>query len=148
VDAVTKLRRLDRRIALLALLTLEGTKPVSRVEGFEGPDEAVAGLLRELGLEVRVSKSGCKTDIIFGRSLKEFSEAEKLKGEDRIKEFGRLFGYPRCCSEFFAGLMSGRSEGKPVKEKPLEHFACPGCKASGELMKKYREAEKRLDELP
>ena len=147
MEAIERLKRLDARIALLALLTRRGTKPVSRVEGFEGPDEAVVKLLKELGLEVEVEKSGCKTDILFGRSLKEFREADKLKGKEKIVALGKVFGYPECCADFFAKLMMGEVEGKPGKKPPLEHFVCPGCKASGELMKKYKEAEKELDKL-
>jgi hypothetical protein len=143
VKPIGKLKRLDKRIALLAVLTVQGIKPVSKIDGFEGPDEAVAGLLREMGLEVEVEKSGCKTDILFGKkkAMGKYHKAESLKGKEKICEVGKVFGYPDCCSRFFAEFMMGEADGKPGKKQPLEHFICPGCKESPRLLKKYKKVE-------
>lgn len=146
MEAIGKLARLDRRLALLGLLTARGIKPVSKLEGFEGPDDAVAKLLKELGLEVEVSKSGCKTDILFGKkgAMTRYREAEKLRGKEKLRALGLVFGYPECCARFFSKFMTGETEGKPGKTPPLEHFICPGCKKSPALLKEYREVEKEL----
>ncbi len=149
VEAIRKLGRLDRRVALLAFLTVQGIKPVSKLDGFEGPDEVVVELLKELGLEVEVTREGCKTDILFGsrEALNRYHASEKLKGGEKIKALGKLFGYPECCSRFFAGLMEGKAKGKPGKRPPLEHFICPGCKESPQLLEKYLKARRTLKEL-
>jgi hypothetical protein len=143
VEAVEKLKKLDPRLALLVRLAVEGIKPVSKIDGFEGPEEAVSALIRETGLEIEVKKAGCRSDILFGtkKGLEEYRRANQIEGDKRIEKIGEVFGYPDCCSKYFAKFMSGELKEKPEKKPPLEHFICPGCKKSDGLRKKYKDSE-------
>lgn len=146
MGGLEKLGRLEPRIAMLAVLALEGVKPASKVDGFEGPDEVVAEILRGEGLEVELRKSGCRTDILFGTpgGLEAYGKAAGKKGEEKIVEKGLAFGYPECCARHFARFMAGEEVGKPRKEPPLEHFVCPDCTQSGQLKEKYEKALKKV----
>jgi hypothetical protein len=139
VEAIEKLKKLDPRLALLVKLAAKGIKPVSKIDGFEGPEEAVSALIREAGLDVELKKAGCRSDILFGtkKGMEDYRRANLIEGDKRIEEVGKAFGYPDCCSSHFAKFMSGESKAKPGKNPPLEHFICPDCGKSGELKKKY-----------
>ncbi|MBR9680775.1 MAG: hypothetical protein GOU98_03035 [Candidatus Altiarchaeota archaeon] len=137
-----KLAKLDIKMAVLALLTAEGVKPMSRVDSFEGPEKVVSKIIEKLGLTVEIKTEGCKSEILFGsgRGLAKYKDALKLKGGEKVYEMGLAFGYPKCCSKYFSEFLTGLKNEKPDKLKPLEHFSCPNCRLSPSLQKKYQEA--------
>ncbi len=143
VESVLKLKKLDERLALLVTLALKKIKQVSKIDGFEGPDEVVKKILEKLGLEVKIKKTGCRSDILFGTSegMTKYKMANSLKGKERIYQLGLAFGYPNCCSKYFSEFIMGEKKEKPKKLLPLEHFICPGCKKSNELLKKYKKED-------
>ena len=144
MELIPKLRKLDERLALLVNLATEGIKQVSKIDGFEGPDEAVKKILEKHGLQVEIKKTGCRSDLLFGTSegIKKYKEANLLKGKERIYKLGLAFGYPACCSKYFSEFIMDEKLEKPRKKPPLEHFVCPECKKSEELIKKYKEMGK------
>jgi hypothetical protein len=147
VEAIERLARLDPKIALLALLAVRGVKPVSKVDSFEGPDEALAKLLRELGLETDVKQSGCQADVVFGtpKGMAGYRRAGELRGKEKVYRLGLAFGYPECCARYFSRFMAGEADEKPGREPPLEHFVCPGCTESPGLKDKYERALKEIN---
>jgi len=147
VGDLEKLAKLDRKMAVLAVLTAEGIKPVSRIDSFEGPEKVVEELLEKMGLKVEIKTEGCKSEILFGKSkgLKNYHEAMKLKGSERVYKTGLAFGYPNCCSKYFSKFLAGIRQEKPPKLKPLEHFSCPDCRFSHSLQKKYQETYDLFD---
>ena len=141
-----KLKRANERVAFLALLAVKGIKPASRIDGYEGPEKPTEKLMNELGLETEFSNAGCRTDIVFGthEGMKKLKEIKDLRGWEKFYQRGLAFGYPDCCARFYADMIEGKAEGEPDKMPPLEHFACPGCKASPELLKKYKDIKNEL----
>ena len=139
MDTFKKLNHFDSRLAMLVKLCLDGKKPVSRIDGFEGPEEVVAKLLREMGLSVETKKSGCRGDLVFGtkEGIIRYKNARVLKGKERIVEQGLVFGYPKCCATYFSEFVSGEKTEKAKRMKPLEHFVCPNCEKSEKLKKEY-----------
>ena len=141
-----RLKAANGRLALLALLAVKGIKPVSRIDGYEGPEKTTGRLLKELGLEAEFKHAGCRADVVFGtpEGMNKYRAAAGLTGREKIRRLGLAFGYPDCCANFFADLVSGKTDGEPERKPPLEHFLCPGCKVSPGLLKKYSEMERRL----
>ncbi|MBR9689524.1 MAG: hypothetical protein GOV01_01330 [Candidatus Altiarchaeota archaeon] len=136
-----KLAKFDKKLAMLALVTAEGIKPVSKIDSFDGPEEIVQHLLEDMGLCVEIKKQGCRSDILFGKasSIRKYHEANELRGKERVYALGIAFGYPDCCSKYFSEFLLGEKDEKPEKLSPLEHFSCPNCKVSPSLRKKYQE---------
>lgn len=153
---VLNLKPLGFDLAYLAMLTMEGLKPLSRWE--PGLTTEQIRCLSENGLRVRKIRR-------IAKSKKEIYEHVFSLSDDCINEYlnlfdnqplsisrsqicaeGRLFGYPECC--IFSFIERGYRENGFNKQDQniLFHWACKNCSATKLLLPEYRRVyEKCLD---
>ncbi len=146
--------RLELEKNYLVQLTVEGIKPLSRIE-WGLTNEQTRSLTNDSGLVFgRVSRQPVEghektrvTHDVFSRCLEVvrqysrcFNGRTLLYTPDMIREEGDFFGYPECCVESFI-----KTEGQPIpnglpKEDQaiLFHWACPDCKETPKLVPEYR----------
>jgi hypothetical protein len=138
----------DHELLYLALLAVDGVKPLSR---YERPIAlAQAEALRELGLLV----AEVQRSTAWGRSVRhtafsrEFARLGAYLGEFdhaplRFDAQGALdeglhLGYPACCVEHFARYGYQPNGLDAADQALLFHWACPQCAATAELLPRYR----------
>jgi hypothetical protein len=145
---VRALKSVDFEIAYLALLTLQGLKPLSRWE--KALDGHGVELLHEVGLLTeqvrRTVKTGATvTETIFGISpgyiqlyKDRFADGPVDKSADAVRFEGFLFGFPPCCVDQFVRHPYVKNGLDPKVQKILFHWACPRCKITPSLLPAYR----------
>jgi len=150
------LKRLGFDIAYLAVLTRERVKPLSRWEGRFSRRQVRA--LRHLGLrtdtvERPLLNGGTTNELIFSSSSRyldlyrrKYHRRPIAKDRQTVTTEGFLFGYPACCVHNFAENGYARNEFQGRGQEILFHWACPGCRATPELLPHYRDVHRRCRE--
>jgi hypothetical protein len=142
------LRKLGFDISYLALLTKKNVKPLSRWESKFSRGQVKA--LHHLGLKTETVErpllNGHSThELIFSTSRRyldlysrKFRHTPLRKDRQSVITEGFLFGYPGCCVRNFAqnGYTKNELEGRG--QEILFHWACPGCRATLELLPYYQ----------
>jgi hypothetical protein len=141
------LRGLDFELAYLALLTVEGLKPLSRWE--RRFDAATEECLRDLGLktcmvERFVQIGGPVYELLLSNShqllqayTKRFAGSPISHDAETVRFEGRLFGYPACCVESYATHGYARNSLRRRDQRVLFHWACSGCAITPLLLPDY-----------
>jgi hypothetical protein len=141
------MRKLGFDIAYLALLTKEQVKPLSRWECKFSRQQIKA--LQHLGLKTdtidrNLLNGHTTTELIFSASSRyldlyrrKYHRTPITKDQQTVKTEGFLFGYPGCCVHNFAehGYTDNQFIGRG--QEILFHWACPGCRATPELLPYY-----------
>ena len=132
----------------LAELTRQHVKPLSR---WEKPLPAkYRQWLKKRGLQTdfirrRTESGDTLVETVFSQSTRfldyyrkqfEGSNLNKLP-ETQIKE-GFLFGYPACCVKQFVRYPYVENNLPRENQQKLFHWACPGCRATPELLPYYQ----------
>lgn len=150
-------RKLGFDISYLALLTRDQVKPLSRWEGRFSRRQVKA--LRKLGLktetvERKLRNGRTKPELIFSTSSrcldiyrKKYHHRPITKDRQTVTTEGFLFGYPGCCVDNFAENGYTDNEFAGRGQEILFHWACPGCRATPELLPHYRRVHDRCREL-
>jgi hypothetical protein len=150
-------RKLGFDIAYLALLTKDHIKPLSRWEGKFSRRQIKA--LRHLGLKTdtvdrKLINGGAISELIFSTSwhyldvyIRKYHRTPIKKDRQTVKAEGFLFGYPSCCVQNFAENGYTRNEFEGRGQEILLHWACPGCRATPQLLPYYRRTHDRCREL-
>jgi hypothetical protein len=150
-------RKLGFDISYLALLTKEQVKPLSRWEGRFSRRQIKA--LRHLGLRTetvdrKLFNGQTKPELIFSTSSRyldlyrrKYHRRPIAKDQRTVKTEGFLFGYPSCCVHNFARNGYTRNEFQGRGQDILFHWACPGCRATPELLPYYQTAHDRCREM-
>jgi hypothetical protein len=150
-------KKLGLDIGYLALLTKKNVKPLSRWESKFSRGQVKA--LHHLGLktntvERKLLNGGSITELIFSTSshyldfyTRRFHQTPLKKDQQTVKTEGFLFGYPHCCVKNFA--QNGYAENQFVghDQEILFHWACPGCRATPDLLPYYRKTHRECREL-
>lgn len=145
---VRALRQIDLQLAYLAVLTLEGLKPLSR---WEKPlDNGQLQSLKKLSLRVKQIQRSVKTgklvtETIFSVSPgyidlyeKRFGGKPIDKSPRTVRLEGFLFGFPPCCVDKFIARPYAKNDLDPADQKILFHWACKNCKITPLLLGDYR----------
>jgi len=150
-------RKLGFDISYLALLTRERVKPMSRWEGRFSRRQV--RVLRTLGLKTqtadRILLNGrIKPELLFSTSSryldlyrKKYHHTPITKDRQTVRTEGFLFGYPACCVDHFARNGYADNEFIGQGQEILFHWACPGCRATPQLLPYYRRAHEHCREL-
>jgi len=142
------LKEIDFELAYLAVLTLEGLKPLSRWEKtlVEGDLE----LLRQMNLLTgqcrRTVKSGKDVvETIFSRTPayiqlyeQTFDNTPIDKSPQTQRFEGFLFGYPACCVNNYIRKPYAPNNLTEQEQKILFHWACRDCKITPLLLPAYK----------
>ncbi len=146
---IKALKGIDFELAYLALLTIEGLKPLSR---WEKPlNNHVLKLLQQMGLltkqirrQVKIGKEIVET--IFSRlpgyiqlyqQRFENTAIDKTAQTQRFEGF--LFGYPACCVNAYIRQPYSPNNLPAEEQKILFHWACKNCKITGLLLPAYKD---------
>jgi len=141
------LNRLGFNISYLALLTKDHIKPLSRWEGRFSRRQVKA--LHTLGLktetvERKLLNGRTKPELLFSTSSRyldlyrrKYHRRPIIKDPQTVTTEGFLFGYPHCCVKSFAEHGYARNEFQSRGQEILFHWACPGCRATPELLPYY-----------
>ncbi len=149
-ESIRALRGVDAELALLAVLTCRGVKPMSRWEKPLAPLHLAP--LHRLGLLTRqiertVRSGAAVVETIFGVAPaflhlyeQRFAGQPIDKSAETVRVEGFLFGYPPCCIEQYV-RKPYVANGLPEEAQGLLfHWACPGCAVTPLLLRAYREA--------
>ena len=147
-ESLQALKALDFELAYLAVLTLEGIKPLSR---WEKPlDDDALALIGRMGLLVRNVRRTVKTgkevtETVFSASPayvhiyeQRFANQPIDKSAETVRLEGFLFGYPSCCVEQYVREPYAPNDLPEETQKILFHWACKGCPVTGLLLPVYR----------
>lgn len=141
------LKAVDFDLAYLALLTLEGIKPLSRWE--KAAADPVVEALQTMDLRVehirRKVRSGKVFDeTIFGRSAvhaaiyaEHFRDRPVDKSAETVRVEGFLFGYPPCCIAQYIRQPYAPHEFPMQQQSILFHWSCRGCVITPSLIGHY-----------
>ncbi len=152
--------RLEVEKNYLVQLTVEGIKPLSRLE-WNLTNEQTESLADNSGLYFgRVSRQPVEgheltrvVHVVFSRYLEIlrkysecFSGKTLLYTPDMICQEGDFFGYPRCCVESFIATDDQRLPNGLSQEDQaiLYHWACPDCKETPKIVPEYRRIWKQI----
>ena len=147
-EYVRALKQIDFDLAYLALLTGEGTKPLSR---WEKPlDTGGLGLLQQLGLLTKQIHRSVKTgkeivETVFSRLpgyiqlyQERFADTPIDKSAETQRLEGFLFGYPACCVDAYIRRPYAPNGLPQQDQKILFHWACTNCKITPLLLPAYK----------
>lgn len=138
----------DEEFCYLALLTVEGIKPLSRWEMRLDHDQLLE--LERLGLHVSTLTRGTEwghlvTHTIFSRSRSllqkhrsAFNGGAISFDAQSVRREGLDFGYPACCVEAFIENGYQLNGFTHEDQSLLFHWACPDCKQTSQLLPAYR----------
>jgi len=149
-EILCKLREADEDLALLALLTARGVKPLSR---YERPlSDALRSELAGLGLSIRVGTrktqaGGSIEEVVLSRhqALLEmyrgaFDGASLRLSRELGQLEGYLFGFPPCCVAAFIREPYAPNSLSREEQAVLFHWACDECAITPILLPLYRDA--------
>jgi hypothetical protein len=149
--------QLEFDLLYLALLTMEGIKPLSRWEKrFENSEIRV---LRKMGLHTeivnrRLRNGGIREELIFSLQsefiqeyLEEFKDQSLIKTPRVVRIEGRLFGYPECCVKQFIEAQYIHNSIEPEDQRILFHWACEECEITPLLIPTYRLTYRRANRM-
>lgn len=149
-ESLQALKAIDFELAYLALLTLEGTKPLSRWEKPLG--EEGQALLGRMGLLARSIRRTVKTgkqviETVFSVSPayaqiyeQRFANQPIDKSAETVRLEGFLFGYPPCCVEQYVREPYAPNDLPDESRQTLFHWPCPNCRITPLLLPAYEEA--------
>ena len=150
-------QKLGFDISYLALLTKEHIKPLSRWESTSSRGQVKA--LHHLGLktntvERKLANGGAITELIFSTSsryldfyTRRFHQTPVKKDRQTVLTEGFLFGYPGCCVRNFTENGYGYNDFIGRDQEILFHWACPGCRATPDLLPYYRKTHQQCQQL-
>ncbi len=150
-------KKLGFDIGYLALLTREHVKPLSRWEGTFSRGQIKA--LKHLGLKTdtvdrKLLNGGTTAELIFSTSpryldlyRRRYHRTPITKDRQTVKTEGFLFGYPGCCVRNFAENGYTDNEFVGRGQEILFHWACPGCRATPQLLPYYRQTHQECQQL-
>jgi hypothetical protein len=143
--------RLAADAVYLAILTLRGLKPLSRLE--YAVDAACLDWLAEVRLLVvavmRPTRNGVPVrHLVMSRdagTLRRYCDefdGQPLCGETPavVRREAHYFGYPACCAEAYIRAPHAPNGLVPDDQALLFHRACPGCRVTPTLIPGYRAA--------
>lgn len=146
--ASMKIPKMEFEFFYLTELTQQKIKPLSR---WEKPLPAKhRKWLKKHGLKIdtierRTAGGGKIGETVFSTSQhcldyyrKHFEGSLLNKLPDTQLKEGFLFGYPRCCVDQFIRKPYSKNNISPENQKKLFHWACPGCRATPELLPYYQ----------
>ena len=138
----------EDELRYLALLTVEGIKPLSRWE--MDLDHGQVRTLERLGLQISTLTRSTEwgrliTHAIFSRqrSLLQkhrsaFSGRAIIFDPQSVRREGLDFGYPPCCVEAFIEFGYQQNGLTSQEQGILFHWACPNCEHTRMLLSEYR----------
>ena len=147
IQSIKALKEIDFELAYLALLTIEGLKPLSRWEkSLDSNGLAVLGrtglLTKQIRRTVRTGNEVIET--IFSRTPaglrlyeQRFSDTPIDKSADTQRFEGFIFGYPPCCINEYIRTPYASNNLPPDRQKMLFHWACKNCKITPILINIY-----------
>ena len=156
-DNLLVLKKIDFELALLALLTCKGLKPLSRWEKPLSDNELTS--LQQIGLKVNTITRTVKTgkevsETIFSLSpayiqlyQQRFGNTPIDKSAETQRFEGFLFGYPPCCIEQYILKPYAANNLEEKDQKILFHWACKDCKVTPFLLDSYRSFYDALSNL-
>jgi len=154
-DSIRVLKAIDFELAYLALLTLQGLKPMSRWE--KPMDEPGLEALKQLGLHPQpirrtVRMGTAFEETIFGLArgylqayANHFANQPVDKSAETVRIEGFLFGYPPCCVAQYVKQHYAPNEFPTHKQETLFHWACKGCQITPLLVPAYEEVRRLVD---
>ena len=155
-EHIRTLKRIDFELAYLALLTVEGLKPLSR---WEKPlAEESLDALQQMGLQTRLVRRTVKDgksviEAVFGRTpayletyVDRFANRPVDKDPETARLEGFLFGYPPCCVEQYAREPYAANDLPEETQKILFHWACKGCPVTPLLLPPYHRAHRLIEQ--
>jgi hypothetical protein len=149
-QAIRAIKGIDAELAVLAVLTCRGVKPMSRWEKLLA--EPDLDHLRRLGLLARpiertVQSGSAIVETIFAASSslldlyeRRFGTRPVDKSAETVRLEGFLFGYPPCCVEQYIRRPYAANDLPQETQKLLFHWACPQCAVTPLLVPAYRAA--------
>ena len=146
--ASLKIPKMEFEFFYLAELTQQHIKPLSR---WEKPLPAKysqwlkkRGLLTDF-IKRRTECGDTIVETVFSKSQryldyyqKHFNGRVLNKLPDTQLKEGFLFGYPSCCVGQFIQNPYAKNNISRENQQKLFHWACPGCRATPELLPYYR----------
>ena len=156
-DNLLVLKKIDFELALLALLTCKGLKPLSRWEKPLSDNELTS--LQQIRLKVNTITRTVKTgkevsETIFSLSpayiqlyQQRFGNTPIDKSAETQRFEGFLFGYPPCCIEQYILKPYAANNLEEKDQKILFHWACKDCKVTPFLLDSYRSFYDALSNL-
>jgi len=143
------LKEIDFELVYLALLTIEGLKPLSR---WEKPlNNHVLKLLQQTGLLTKQIRRQVLTgkevvETIFSRLpgyirlyQQRFENTAIDKSAQTQRFEGFLFGYPACCVNQYVRHPYVPNNLPAEEQKILFHWACKNCKITPLLLPAYKD---------
>ena len=137
----------DEEFNYLALLTVEGIKPLSRWEMSLDDDQMYS--LKRLGLQVSTLARSTEWErvvihTIFSRQQSKleqhyavFNGTPISRDASVVRKEGLDFGYPPCCVEAYIEKGYQSNGLIPKDQAILFHWACPDCRYTQTLLPRY-----------
>ena len=153
--AIRALKKIDFELAYLAVLTLEGLKPLSRWE--KKLSKKNLELLQKTGLLTKQVRRTVKTgkeviETVFSRASVYIHLYEQAFGNTPIDKSARtqlfegfLFGYPSCCVNEYISKPYTPNNLTQQQQKIMFHWACRDCKVTPLLLLAYKNIYDSLD---
>jgi hypothetical protein len=138
----------EDELRYLALLTVEGIKPLSRWE--MDLDHGQVRTLKRLGLQITTLTRSTEWGRLVTHAI--FSRQRSLLHKHRstfngraisfdpqsVRREGLDFGYPPCCVEAFIEFGYQRNGFASRDQGILFHWACPDCEKTRHRLPEYR----------
>jgi hypothetical protein len=155
INSIKSLKEIDFELAYLALLTIEGLKPLSR---WEKPlNNHVLKLLQQTSLLTKQIRRKVKTgkevvETIFSRLpgyiqlyQQRFENTPIDKSAETQRFEGFLFGYPACCVDAYIRQPYAPNNLSAEDQKILFHWTCKNCGITPLLLPAYKDVYKLLN---
>ena len=149
-----RLAAVDFELALLAVLVVEGWKPLARWEhGLPAArhDDLAALGLRSRAIRRRTTAGTVVLETAISRDtgpIELYAEAldhTPLRIDAALARLeGWLFGFPPCCVMAYVEHGYAANALAPAVQAELFHWACPGCTITPRLLPHHRDVARRL----
>lgn len=149
-----RLAALDFELALLAVLVVEGWKPLARWEHglpAERHDDLAALGLRSRTIRRSTTAGTVVLETVLSRDpgpidlyVEGFDETPLRIGPGQARLEGWLLGFPPCCVMAYVEHGYAANGLDPAAQAELFHWACPGCTITPRLLPRLRDVTRRL----
>lgn len=157
LEALKTLKQTDIELAYLALLTMQGIKPLSRYE--KHVNEETLKALKNVQLitkqiERLVKNGSTVVETIFSVTpayveIYEscFKNTYISKDAETVRFEGFLFGFPPCCTEQYIKQPYAENNLDKEIQRHLFHWACYNCKITPLLIEDYQKSYNFINNL-
>lgn len=149
-----RLAAVDFELALLAVLVVEGWKPLARWEhGLPAArhDDLAALGLRARAIRRRTTAGTVVLETVLSRATGPLAlyaaafDDTPLRIDAALARLeGWLFGFPPCCVTAYVEHGYAANALAPAAQAELFHWACPDCTITPRLLPRLREVTQRL----